>query len=89
MGYNSFHRFRNDLSDRGLLAKRQREEGGTGREPKVPCTEKWGRKRVLPPTASELDAVQILREKSGEGKRIVVDDPALDEEEKTIFPWLA
>lgn len=42
-----------------------------GRGSKVPHTEKAGRKRRVPPTALELEAVQILRKGSREGKRIV------------------
>lgn len=59
-GFNLCWCRRKDSFDWGQ-AKRQRDEGDTGRESKILCTKKAGRECGMPSTVSELEAVSIPR----------------------------
>lgn len=65
----SFRRRRDDSPDRGH-AKRKKGEGDAGRTSKVPCTERWSKDRVVPPTASELERMPFLVKRAENEKTV-------------------
>lgn len=87
MGLNTYCCRREDSFDRDE-GKRQRTDGDGGRALKVPLTEKASRERMVPPTASKLEAVLVPRKRSWEGKggggKRIVDGFAVYKERKAF-----